>query len=67
MKATSRLERDAFEKGKGTPHQLMLESAIIIKMIYQQLKNRSLEDANEYKSKMQMMLLEPSTPIWKED
>lgn len=54
-------------KAKGTPHDLMVETAAMIETLHQQIHKANPEAANEYKLKLLGVLLDPNTPVWKED
>ena len=53
-------------KVKGTTHQIMLETAMLIELIHQQINNSSPEAAKEYRREILSILLAPDSPVWKE-
>ena len=53
-------------KAYGTPHDLMLETGVLIQDIFQNVYQQSPEAAKEYKARLLGMLLHPKTPVWKE-
>lgn len=52
-------------KANGIPHELMLETAMVIQTVYNGLLVNP-EAAQEYKNKLIGVLLAPETPVWKE-
>lgn len=53
-------------KASGTPHDLMLETGVLIYDIFRNLCQQSPEAAKEYKVQLLGVLLDPKTPVWKE-
>ena len=54
-------------KVNGTAHQIAVETAMAVKLIYDSIHKNNQDAANEYKLKLIGMLLDPDSPVWKED
>ena len=53
-------------KASGTPHDLMLETGVLIQDIFRNIYQQSPEAAKQYKVQLLSVLLDPKTPVWKE-
>lgn len=53
-------------KTSGTAHEIMVETACLIQVIYQAIREKNPEAAKEFKNKLLGVLLDPKTPVWKE-
>lgn len=51
---------------KGTAMDMTLEAAMAIKLTYQAICKENPESANQFKNKLIGLLLDPSSPVWKE-
>ena len=58
-------KKRAWAKGKGTAHDLTVETASIIKALYRSFHVESPEAAEEYKLTIIGLLLDPDSPVWK--
>lgn len=58
-------KKRAWAKGKGTPHNLVVETAAIIETVYRSFCKYFPEAAEEYKTKLIGLLLDPTSPVWK--
>lgn len=54
-------------KGSGTPHDLMVETACLIHDIHHHIQKEAPDAAKEYKMKLIGTLLDPDSPVWKEE
>lgn len=52
-------------KANGTPHDLMVETATLIKDIHNHIHKESMVAASAYKMELIGMLLDPDSPVWK--
>lgn len=52
-------------KGKGTPHDLMVETAALIGTVHLNIRKQSPEAAEEYRLQLIGTLLDPDSPVWK--
>ena len=53
-------------KGSGTAQDLMVETAVMIQILYQDINSQSPEAAKDYKNRLLGTLLDPKSPVWKE-
>ena len=54
-------------KANGTAADLMVETAATIQAIYQNINKKNPEAAKGYKTHLLGLLLDPESPIWKEE
>lgn len=54
-------------KGNGTPHDLMVETCCLIENIYRNTHKKSPVAAREFKMKLIGTLLDPNSPVWKDE
>ena len=54
-------------KAKGTAHDFMLETSCLIADIYKNLNAAAPDAAQGFKNALIGMLLDPKSPVWKED
>lgn len=54
-------------KAKGTPHDLMVETTCLIRDIHHHIHKEVPDAAKEYKMRLIGMLLDPESPVWKEE
>lgn len=54
-------------KASGTAQELMVETAAMIQEIYQTINAQNPEAAQGYKNNLLGTLLDPSSPVWKEN
>lgn len=54
-------------KAKGTAHDLMLETSAMIADIYRHINAAAPDAAQGFKNALVGMLLDPKSPVWKED
>lgn len=59
--------RHTWVKVDGTPKQLMTELCFLICQIYRAIKRHYPEAAQEFKNNLLFMLLDPRSPVWKEE
>lgn len=52
-------------KAKGIPKDLMLETAMVIRTVYEGISRTSPEAATQYKNTLIGVLLDPDSPVWK--
>lgn len=62
------IKREGYIKVKstGTAYDLMLETAVLIQTIYQNIKQANPEAAQGYRRNLMGLLLDPKSPVWKE-
>lgn len=48
----------------GTAQDVMVESAVLIKQIFQGIHQENPEAAMDYKNRLLGVLLDPKTPVW---
>lgn len=53
-------------KAKGTPHDLMVEAALLIHDIHRHINEQAPCAAQAFKNELLGTLLDPASPIWKE-
>lgn len=53
-------------KSSGTAQEMMVETAVMVQQIYQGIHAQNPEAARGYKNNLLGMLLDPSSPVWKE-
>lgn len=54
-------------KAKGSPNTLAVESCAIIMDCFKELNRQYPAAADEYKRTVLGMMLDPSSPVWKEE
>lgn len=54
-------------KASGTAQDLMVETAAAIKEVYSGINQKDQMAAKEFKNRLIVMLLNPDSPVWKED
>lgn len=54
-------------KATGTAEDLTVETGMVIKQIYQSIRLQNPAAAEGYKLTLIGMLLDPDSPVWKED
>lgn len=54
-----------FLKARGTAHDLMIETAVVIQLIYSAIYKENKEGAEMFKKNLLGVLLDPETPVWK--
>lgn len=54
-------------KGKGTTYDLMVEASALIGNIYQNINKQSPDQAQAFKNTLIGTLLDPDSPVWKEE
>ena len=54
-------------KGSGSAKDLMAETGALIRELYRNIKRQSPEAAAGYKLHLIGLLLDPKSPVWKED
>lgn len=54
-------------KASGTYGDLIPETAMMIKVIYGNIREANPEAAMEYKNRLLGLMLDPNSPVWKED
>lgn len=54
-------------KAKGTAKELLPETVMVIKTIYDGIREASPEAAAAYKNTLIGVLLDPESPVWKEN
>ena len=54
-------------KANGTPHVLMVEAACLIGDIYHHIHAKAPDAAKQFRSELLVALLDPESPVWKED
>lgn len=61
----NRAKHEIRVKARGTSHELAVETSAMIETIYQQIHKANPVEANNYKSKLIGVLLDPDSPVWK--
>lgn len=56
-----------FVKASGTADDLMVETAALVKEVYRNIKEQNPEAASRYKLDLIGTLLDPESPVWKEN
>ena len=54
-----------FIEADGTAHDLMIETAAIIGLVYSAIRKKNKESAETFKNNLIGVLLDPETPVWK--
>ena len=54
-------------KGDGTAYDLMLETSCLIGDVYRNIKKSAPADAQGFKNALIGVLLDPDSPVWKEE
>lgn len=54
-------------KAKGTAQEVMVETAMLIQQTYQDIHQQNPEAAHGYKNNLLGTLLDPKSPVWKEE
>ena len=54
-------------KASGTAEDIMVETCALIQDVYQGIKRQNPEAAKGYKNHLIGMLLDPDSPVWKEE
>ena len=50
---------------KGTAGDLATETAMLVGIAYQGIKKENPDAAEAYKHKLQILMLDPQSPVWK--
>lgn len=67
LKCKIKRDRIIRVKAKGTAQDLMVETAAVIHNIYTNIKKIDQNAADGYKNHLIGLLLDPNSPVWKED
>lgn len=59
--------RMSWVRGSGTAREVLLEIAILIMVVYQGLMEKNPEVAKAFKNELLGVLLDPRSPVWKEE
>ena len=62
----NRVKNKIWTKGTGTAQEMMVETAVLIKQLFQGICQENPEAAKDYKNKLLGVLLDPKSPVWKE-
>lgn len=54
-------------KVSGTAKDLMVETAAVVHEVYKGIRAQNPEAAEGYKNRLTIALLDPNSPIWKEN
>lgn len=54
-------------KGNGTPYDLYAEATVLIRDIYHHIHEQSPDQAQAFKNTLIGTLLDPDSPVWKEE
>lgn len=54
-------------KARGTAKDLMVDTAAVIHDVYLNIKEQNPEAAEGYKNRLTIALLDPNSPVWKEN
>lgn len=63
----NRAKKKVWVKGNGAAQDLMVETAALIQEVYHGISEKSPEAAKFYKEHLIGLLLDPKSPVWKED
>jgi len=62
----NRKKNKVWVKSDGTAEEMMSETAALIQLTYQGIREKNPEAANGYKLHLLGLLLDPESPVWKE-
>lgn len=54
-------------KASGTAEDLTVETGMVVQQIYRSIREQNPEAAKGYKLHLLGLLLDPKSPVWKED
>lgn len=54
-------------RGNGTAEEMMVETSVLIQQLFQNIHRQNPEAARGYKNHLLGMLLDPESPVWKEN
>lgn len=63
----NKAKKKVWVKGNGTPHDLMVEAATLIKDIHHHIREKAPDAAQQFKNELLGMLLDPESTVWKEE
>lgn len=63
----NKAKKKVWVKGNGTAHDLMVETATLIKDIHHHIHEKAPDAAQGYKTALLAMLLDPDSPVWKQE
>lgn len=62
-----KFKKRVWVKANGTAHTLMVEAIVLIKDIYHHIHEQAPDAAKQFKNELIRMLLDPESPVWKEE
>ena len=63
----NRAKRKVWVKGDGTAEDLMVELSTLIATLHNHIRKENPEAAKGFKNQLLGLLLDPKSPVWKEE
>ena len=64
---SNRTKNHVWVKAKGTAQDMVVEAGMAIATVYRTIRKENPEAAEGFKNHLLGLLLDPKSPIWKED
>lgn len=67
LKCNVREGGSIYVKAKGPMDKLVTETAVVVQAVYRGIREKHPEVAKEFRNRLLGVLLDPESPVWKED